>query len=139
LLSCFLNQHHHQSCCCHFFFFTHSHSPPCFCAWCFLSSTDSPFLSSSCTQQSGGQGGCVTTLRCPPPEATAKGRHQIGVAASGRHLIRVMHHPRALACAIICQRFFPYLAAKPRSYPLRKECKIAPSNARWLPMSVKRE
>jgi hypothetical protein len=53
LLSCFLNQHHHQSCC-HFFCFTHSHSPPCFCAWCFLSSTDSPLLSSSCTQQSGG-------------------------------------------------------------------------------------
>jgi hypothetical protein len=63
-----------------------------------------------------GKGGGITRLRFPPPEATAKGRHQIGVAASGRHLIRVMHHPRVLACAIICQRFFPYLMAKPRSY-----------------------
>jgi hypothetical protein len=132
-----LNQHDQQSCC--HFFFTHSHSPPCFCAWCFLSSTDTPFLYSSCTQQSGGQGGGITRWRFPPPEATAKGRHQIGVAASGRHLICVMHHPRALACAIICQRFFPYLMAKPRSYSLRKECKSTPNNARWHPTSVRRE
>jgi hypothetical protein len=86
-----------------------------------------------------GRGGGITRLRCLPPEATAKGRHQIKVAASGRHLICVMRHPRALAYTIICQRSCPYLMAEPRFYSLCKECKRPPSNARWLPMSVRRE